>query len=672
MNYFDYQDLIQRAQFGYACHEILIDQAGNPYDYRFLEVNSSFEKLTGLESSKIIGKTARSVLPGIENSAFNWIAFYGRVALDGGNETFEQFSEPLNRWYNVQVYSPRTNLFATVFVDVTSQHDLSEASSQLNKFTIYNIDYQYIVDRMAAYSGARYATLNKFDSSGTNFTTVAIAGLTKQMEKAVQLLGFPLLGKNWEFDPVREAKIRNSKTTFFKHLEDLTGKVLGSGIIKKLSEISGMETLAIVKTVQDGLMVGDFTLVFKKNQKMVNQSFVESYADMVGILLGRINAEERMAKDIENRRLVEEELRKRNQFIQTVLDNLPIGVALNEITKGNAFYLNKKFEEIYGWPAEELLDISSFFKKVYPDENYRKELTERVMADIQSGDPSRMHWENIRVTGKDGTQRFVNTVNIPLIDQNIMVSTVSDITEQKRTEAELIAAKGKAEESDRLKTAFLANMSHEIRTPMNGILGFTELLKEPKLSGEEQQKYISIIEQSGDRLLNIINDIISLSKIESGHSDVTLSETNINDQLEYLHTFFKPEALSKGIRLSARTGKKTDKALIRTDKEKLYAILTNLIKNALKFTKEGEIKFGYQVKGSSILFFVQDTGDGIPKEQKEFIFERFRQGSTSMSRSYEGAGLGLAISKGYVEMLGGKIWVESEEGKGSTFFFTIN
>lgn len=376
-------------------------------------------------------------------------------------------------------------------------------------------------------------------------------------------------------------------------------------------------------------------------------------------------------KDITERKQVEEELRKKNSFIQTVLDNLPIGVALNELEKGSAFYHNKKFVEIYGWPAEEMTDISVFFQNVYPDEKYRNELISRVMGDIQSNDPSRMHWENIVVTCKDGSRKIVNSANIPLSEQNIMVSTVFDVTEQKRAESELLAAIHKAEESDRLKSAFLANMSHEIRTPMNGILGFTELLKEPKLSGEEQQKYIDIIEKSGDRLLSIINDIISLSKIEAGQTEVTLVQTNINEQFEYLHNFFKAEADAKGLELSYKTALNSQEAIINTDKEKIFAILINLIKNAIKFTPSGSIEFGYVRKSRFLEFYVKDTGIGIPAEQIELVFERFRQGTQSMTRSYEGAGLGLSIAKGFVDILGGKIWVESKAGQGSTFFFTI-
>ncbi len=244
----------------------------------------------------------------------------------------------------------------------------------------------------------------------------------------------------------------------------------------------------------------------------------------------------------------------------------------------------------------------------------------------------------------------------------------SDFVDQKK---ELFRAKEKAEESELLKSAFLANMSHEIRTPMNGILGFVELLKEPKLSGEEQKQYIGIIEESGKRMLNIINDIICISKVEAGHVEVVNAETIINDQIKYIYTFFKPEADSKGVKLIYKTGLSDLESNVWTDREKLYAILTNLVKNAIKFTNSGFIEIGYERKGKFLEFFVKDTGVGIRQDKREMIFERFRQVSESLSRNYEGAGLGLAISKAFVEIMGGKIWVESELGEGSSFFFAI-
>ena len=243
--------------------------------------------------------------------------------------------------------------------------------------------------------------------------------------------------------------------------------------------------------------------------------------------------------------------------------------------------------------------------------------------------------------------------------------------EKEKRAAELIVAKERAEESDRLKSAFLANMSHEIRTPMNGILGFAGLLNTPNLTGEKQQEYIRIIEHSGKRMLNIINDIVSISKIESGILEVNVSESNVSEQLEYVYDLFNTETEKKGIQLSFKNSILIKDFIIKTDSEKLFAILTNLVKNAIKFTYEGTIEFGCVKKGKFLEFYVKDSGVGIRQEQKKLIFERFRQGSESLSRNYEGAGLGLSISKAYVELLGGKIWVESEEDIGSTFYFTI-
>jgi signal transduction histidine kinase len=256
-----------------------------------------------------------------------------------------------------------------------------------------------------------------------------------------------------------------------------------------------------------------------------------------------------------------------------------------------------------------------------------------------------------------------------------LVGVAQDITERKKLEQELVEAKLLAEENDRLKSAFLANMSHEIRTPMNGILGFAELLKEPKLTGEEQLEYIDIINKSGTRMLNIINDIITISKVESGQMKVFVSETDINEQIDYIYTFFKQEIATKGMEFIAKKSLSVKECIVSTDREKIYAILTNLVKNAIKFSEKGTIEFGYDLVANkhpeSLQFFVKDNGIGIPKDKQIEIFDRFIQADIGNARAFQGSGLGLSISKAFVEMLGGKIWVESEPGKGSTFYFTI-
>jgi PAS domain S-box-containing protein len=271
--------------------------------------------------------------------------------------------------------------------------------------------------------------------------------------------------------------------------------------------------------------------------------------------------------------------------------------------------------------------------------------------------------------------RTCELIAFPIFDKNKNIQAfthiIRDITDHKKLEAKLLKAKEKAEESDHLKSAFLANMSHEIRTPMNGILGFSSLLQESNLTGEQQQEYIKLIEKSGNRMLNIINDIIDISKIESGLMLINKKSVNISELIDNLYHFFNPETEHKGLNLVPINKLPSSKSIINSDPEKINSILTNLIKNAIKFTSQGAIEFGCEKKGKVLEFFVKDTGIGIPKDRQNAVFERFVQADIADKMARQGAGLGLAISKAYVKMLGGKIWLESEPGKGTTFYFTL-
>lgn len=251
----------------------------------------------------------------------------------------------------------------------------------------------------------------------------------------------------------------------------------------------------------------------------------------------------------------------------------------------------------------------------------------------------------------------------------------ADLDLRKRTEKELVEAKNKAEESDRLKSAFLANMSHEIRTPMNGIIGFTEILKSDSLTRDRQNEYIEIIQKSGYRMLATINDLIDISKIEAGLVEVQMTDVDINSLTGDLIDFFRPEAENKGLKLIFDHRLPQGHHVVASDKEKLSSILTNLLKNAIKYTIDGKIELSLNLcthqMQRCIEFRIQDTGIGIEKDKYEFIFERFTQAEKDSDRIYEGSGLGLSITKSYVEMLGGAIWCESKSGSGSIFVFTI-
>jgi CheY-like chemotaxis protein len=251
------------------------------------------------------------------------------------------------------------------------------------------------------------------------------------------------------------------------------------------------------------------------------------------------------------------------------------------------------------------------------------------------------------------------------------VAVKEDITEKKALFEELVLTKEKAQESDRLKTAFLNNISHEIRTPFNGILGFLSLISAQDISITERDLYIGIINQSADRLINTINDIVEISTIQAGQTKVYIAETNINKLVDKLYYKFDPFAETKGLELIIKKTLSDADCFVKTDETKLLAILNNLINNAIKFTKKGSVEIGYSLHNDILRFYVKDTGIGIPEEKCQSIFERFMQADVSNTRGFEGSGLGLSIAKAYVEMLEGTIWLESKVGIGSKFFLQI-
>jgi len=282
------------------------------------------------------------------------------------------------------------------------------------------------------------------------------------------------------------------------------------------------------------------------------------------------------------------------------------------------------------------------------------------------------------ITYPDGHKVLCDTLKTLYFDAEGKVLGIigisRDITEMEETRQRLIMAKEKAEESDRLKTAFLANMSHEIRTPMNAIIGFSDLLSDEYIDQSEREDYISKIKLSGESLMNIINDIIDIAKIEAGQLKITDSECNIDQLLAGLYGTFseiknKTNKTSLEFKLSIPL---LENSLITiTDPLRLQQVLTNLLSNALKFTEFGVIEFGYVIEGNNIHFSVKDTGIGILRSKQQLLFQRFSQVDQSTTRKYGGTGLGLAISRNIVELMGGTIWLESEPGQGSTFHFTL-
>jgi PAS domain S-box-containing protein len=254
-----------------------------------------------------------------------------------------------------------------------------------------------------------------------------------------------------------------------------------------------------------------------------------------------------------------------------------------------------------------------------------------------------------------------------LLTLEIFAANIGVFIERLTNINNLKAAKEKAEESDRLKTAFLANISHEIRTPMNGIIGFTDILME-EIKDERQQEYISIINNSAYRLLNTVNDVIDIAKIEAGQISIHKEKFDLNEVLDEIYMFYKRMKLPFEFKVSVPS---SDKREVYTDRTKVQQIFSNLVSNAFKFTSLGSVELGYLLDNDKIVCFVKDTGIGISKENLEKVFSRFYQVEGGHQRIFEGTGLGLSIVEEYVRLLGGDIWVESEVGEGTRFYFTF-
>jgi PAS domain S-box-containing protein len=381
-------------------------------------------------------------------------------------------------------------------------------------------------------------------------------------------------------------------------------------------------------------------------------------------------------QDITDLKLTEEELSKEQYLMHSLLENIPDKIYFKDL-ESRFLRINKAMADMFG-----LDDLQKAIGKTDFD------FFEVEHAQIAHNDEQEIIKTGIPILGKeemeiwtDKPPTWVSTTKMPLKDtKGKIIGTFGisrDITEKKKMLDDLIAAKEKAEESDRLKTAFLHNISHEIRTPMNSIVGFSEFLKDPNLPPEKRTRFIDIIIQNSNQLLSIITDIIYIATIDSGQEKVYEKAINLNSILKFINEEFTVRAQKQNIMLRCKTALPDNEAEVITDETKLTQILTNLMGNALKFTSEGYISFGYKIVVESELtlpvlqFYVEDTGIGISAELHDEIFKRFRQAETSANRKYGGSGLGLSISKAYVDLLGGKIWLDSELGKGSTFYFTI-
>ena len=458
-----------------------------------------------------------------------------------------------------------------------------------------------------------------------------------------------------------EGKLLNCNPAFLNMFKFSSKKEALGWDMNKIYAIEGARNEMIAKLKEQKMLTLSEAVLKRLDGKIIN---------VVGNLGGSFDSEGNLKTikgylfDETKRKIAMDELRKLSQAVE----QSPATVLITDL-KGNIEYVNKKFVEVTGYSQKEVIGQNP---RIFNSGHQSKELYEHLWQNISIG----KEWFGEMLNKKKDGSLYWEQVSIsPIIDENGKIThflgVKEDITEKKNQETALMNALDKAKESDRLKTAFLHNISHEIRTPMNAIIGFSNFLKDPELSFEKKNKYTDIVIKSSEQLLSIITDIIHIATIETGQEKISEKEIKLNSLFKLVYEQFKEKFLAKNIDFNIQLALPNEEDGIITDETKLMEIIINLVGNALKFTSEGFINMGYKVKEQQLEIYVEDSGIGIPLTMHQEIFDRFSQVEKSSTRFFGGSGLGLSISKGYAELLGGNIRLNSEIGKGSTFCVTI-
>jgi len=631
-----YKSIMEQAPVGYAYHRVLLDVANQPCDYVFLEINAAFEALTGLHREDILQKPVSEVLPGIRESEFNWIERYGTLAINGGSEEFEQYSEPLKRWYRVKVHSPEKYHFITYVTDVTKETD-----------RIMTLQQSITALRQAEEALALQKQRFELAINGTNDGIWDWDLTTNTL----------FLSKRWkEMLGYEDSELKNEFETF--------ASLIYTDDIKRVNDFVNKYLLG---------EIAQYALEFRMLHKDGHPRWILAKGEALRDKDGKPYRMAGSHGDITERKQVESELQENKHRLELAMEAGEHGFwDWNLLT--NETYFSPRYFTMLGYGDRALpMNFNTFASLIHPDDN--EQVMPNIRKSLQVGLP---YSEEFRLLCKDGSYRWVNGKGKVYLDDRQTpyraVGVHIDIHQRKIMEEELITSREQAEAANAAKSQFLANMSHEIRTPMNGILGFLELLQASNLSSE-QKDFVQEAKSSSTVLLTLINDILDFSKIEAGKLSMESIPFNLRNTVDDVVSLLTPKALEKGIGLYSMIKADVPEEVVG-DPSRLRQILSNLIGNAVKFTDVGEVSVAVDCEETerdfaTLQFKVRDTGIGINREAMDNLFQSFHQADTSTTRKYGGTGLGLAISKKLVSLMGGEIGVDSVQGEGSTFYFHV-
>lgn len=426
MNEKFYRQLMKELPYGYSYNKIICDESGIPCDYEILEVNASYERLTGLKSSRIIGRRISEVIPDIKESKFDWLHLYGDIAINGGNKEVKQYFEPFKHWFRVYVYSPEKYYFITHFMDITKEmgrltemERLVEISEELLQSNDQKIDYQKIADEFLVITEAKFAVFNLFDEDGKSFTTRAIAGDKGILKKATSILGFKIDKRKWDYNSELAEKIKLSTITRFKNLREIVGSALPAALVPLLEKTFNLGEVILIKIMKHDVMLGEFTLIIERGSRFDKDTIAEVYTRQLGMLITRKRAEDSLLQE--------------KTLTDAIFYSAPGLIYLYD-DGGKLVRWNKKHEDFTGYSSEEL-SKRSLMDWYRGDEKSQIAITEGLTRAVDTGFGD----AEAELQKKDGTAvpMYFTASTYYLEGKQYFAGVGIDITEQKKKEAEI-------------------------------------------------------------------------------------------------------------------------------------------------------------------------------------------------------------------------------------------